>query len=85
MAAAASEPRARARVGARRKQEVQEVEEGGWRPVTDRAGNEGTRSFHNHGEGPYKGLLLVEIGYSHIKEYTKTQCQSPMNSLCFQL
>ena len=66
MSAAASEPRARARVGARRTQEVQEVEEGGWRPVTDRAGSEGTRSFHNHGEGPYKGLLLVEMGYYHF-------------------
>ena len=78
MSAAASEPRARARVGARRTQEVQEVEEGGWRPVTDRAGNEGTQRFHNHGEGPgpYKGLLLVEIGYYcfHIKEYIKTLC-----------
>ena len=28
-----------------------------------RAGNEGPRSFHNHGEGPYYCLLLVESAY----------------------
>ena len=30
-----------------------------------RARNEPSRSlkFHNHGEGPYEGLLLVERGY----------------------
>ena len=32
------------------------------REVT-RASNKGLRRFHNHGEGPYKGLLLVESAY----------------------
>ena len=32
------------------------------REVT-RALNKGLRRFHNHGEGPYKGLLLVESAY----------------------
>ena len=28
-----------------------------------RAGNEGSRKSHNHGEGPYEGLLRVETTY----------------------
>ena len=31
--------------------------------VDTTAGNEGPRSFHNHGEGPTKGPLLIEISY----------------------
>ena len=31
--------------------------------VVTRASNEGSRIFHNHGEGSYKGLLLVESAY----------------------
>ena len=34
--------------------------------VASRAANEGPRSFHNYGEGPNKGLLLVESAYWHI-------------------
>ena len=28
-----------------------------------KASNEGWRRFHNHGEGPYKGLFLVESAH----------------------
>ena len=30
------------------------------------ASNEGSRSFHNHREGPYKNLLLDESTYNHF-------------------
>ena len=35
-----------------------------------RAGNEGSRSFHNYGEGPYWGLLLVESTNKHQHFHT---------------
>ena len=31
--------------------------------VISRASNEGSRRFHNHGEGPYWCILLVESTY----------------------
>ena len=34
--------------------------------IDNTASNEGSRGFHNHGEGPYLGPLLVEIGYYHF-------------------
>ena len=37
------------------------------------ASNEGSGRFHNHREGPYYGLLLIEINYllalSHVRHY----------------
>ena len=36
------------------------------RTLEIRASNEGSRRFHNHGEGPYLGLLLVESIYWHF-------------------
>ena len=38
-----------------------------------RASNEGSGRFHNHREGPYYGLLLIESNYllalSHVRHY----------------
>ena len=41
--------------------------------VLSRAGNEGPRFFHNHGEGSYWGLLLVVslLALSHLRHYAK--------------
>ena len=34
-----------------------------------------TIGFHNHGEGPYKGLLLVESATSALRHYAnQTAC-----------
>ena len=33
------------------------------KPEYDRASNEGLRRFHNYGEGPHSGLLLVVSTY----------------------
>ena len=43
-----------------------------------RARNETSRSFYNHGEGPYKGLLLVQSAYQsfHITLF------NTINTLC---
>ena len=34
---------------------------------TKKRRNTGLRRFHNHGEDPYEGLLLVESGYYHYR------------------
>ena len=38
--------------------------------------SECSRRFHNHGEGPYYGLLLVDSAYKHfhIEDTIKTLC-----------
>ena len=40
------------------------------RSVANRASNESSQRYHNHGEGPYKGLLLVKSAYKgfHISD-----------------
>ena len=37
--------------------------------VIGRASNEGSRRFHNHGDGPYSLLLLILLSDSHLRHY----------------
>ena len=38
-----------------------------------RVGDESTRSFHNHGEGPFKSLILVASAFT-FKNLIRTLC-----------